>query len=59
MDKRVRFTIAVFSICISCDVKATFIHALKREGTNKMFLPCYMQLGFCGFFFGSMPHYCL
>lgn len=34
MDKRVRFTIAVFSICIHCDVKATFIDALKREGTK-------------------------
>lgn len=51
VDKRVSFTNTLFAICINCEVKATFVYALQREGTNTMFIPCYMQLGFCGVFF--------
>lgn len=50
LDKRVRFSITIFSACINCEVRATFVYALKRVGTNIMFLSCYMQLGFCELF---------
>jgi len=32
------------------EAKTSFVYALKREGTNRVFLSCYMPLGFCGFF---------